>query len=461
MSSAVSAPPVRPTGLHVIAIAVFGIAFWALRLEYWTLVHEQPISDIQGYVQIGQNIAAQFFFGINEAYFSYLTPVTPSIIALAIWLGGEQYEATFRLLVQTSTFAASVFLAAQLAKLTGRQWLAALLVLVVALCRASIFWSLKLGTEAVSEMLVLWSLGVSLHTIRTQSLVTAALAGMLCLLLALNRPQFFPSLLIVAAALALAGFRWQKGRDADAGSVKSKRASILDRRRLAQSAVFVLAAVTVWSPWVVRNYVHYGVFIPTATSGVEAFVWEYGGGPITPGRYNELPLADGTVVRDFGLDNLRTLVRDSPNDYERSKKFRELAVAWLKANWMDVPALMEYRLERFVTHNGASGLTTVPREELFATSSRVAWLDRILIDKTPAICLLAIGGLALLMKRNFLAGTVVAGLCLLPWFVLSVLIGYERTVKSLISFTCWLAVYFAGEIVLLILSARTLFATRS
>ena len=97
---------------------------------------------------------------------------------------------------------------------------------------------------------------------------------------------------------------------------------------------------------------------------------------------------DGTVSREFGLGNIRQMVRDSPNDYVRSKKFRDLGAAWVKANWMDIPALMEQRLVRFATHNGASGLTTVPRGALFETSARAAWLDRILIDKTPAICLL-------------------------------------------------------------------------
>ena len=448
MFPVVSAPPARRAALYGITLVIFGIVFWAVRLEYWTLVHEAPYSDIQDYVGIGQNIAAHFFFGINEAYFSYLTPVTPSIIALSIWLGGEQFEAVFRLLVQASTFTASLFLIVEIAKLTGRRWLGASLVLVVALCRPSIFWSLKLGTEAVSEMLILWSLGACLYAIRTRSLGSAAFAGVLCLLLALNRPQFFPSLAAVAVVLALAGLRWRS----------PKRVVVPDKRRIAQSAVFVLAAVVVWSPWIIRNYVHYGAFIPTATSGIEVFVWEYGGGPVTPGRYSGLRLPDGTVFREFGLGNIRQMVRDSPNDYVRSKKFRDLGAAWVKANWMDIPALMEQRLVRFVTHNGASGLTTVPREALFETSARAAWLDRILIDKTPAICLLAIGGLALLTIRNFLAGTVVAGLVLLPWFVLSALIGYERTVESLISFTCWLAVYFVGEMLLLALSLRTLFA---
>lgn len=459
----------RPDAVLVVALAAFALIFWGLRARYWSVTHEEPFSDIADYVRIAQQISRNFFFGDSQYFYSFWTPVTPSFIAAAMLIGGEQYQWVCRVIVQATTFVAALALSYELAKLTGRRWLGLALLFIVAICRPSIFWSLKVGTESVSEALLLASLSLGLRTVRTNSPLVAFFAGAVCLLLALNRPQFFPSVVLAAVFLLLGAipFHWRAKRAGVLGRV-SERLELRkvppwfdwaprgNRRRGLTAACFVLGVALAWSPWLVRNYAHYGAFVPFGTSGFDTFVWEYGGGPIKPGRYTELPYGDGKVLREFGLQKVQDIVNRQPNDYERWKEVRAIAIAWLGANWMDVPRLMAWRLKRYAVLGGANGLTKVPREHLFPrapseynnVAGELSTLENILIDKTPWAVVLALCGSLLLLWRGWLAGGVVLSLWLVPWPVLSFLISYERTLESLISFTLWLALYFAAEAVI-------------
>ncbi|HKS62359.1 MAG TPA: methyltransferase domain-containing protein [Xanthobacteraceae bacterium] len=467
-----SPPPPRAIWRDTTLVAVlvlFALIFWGLRLRYWSITHEEPFSDIGDYVRIAQQISRNLFFGDSEHYYSFWTPVTPSFIALSMLLGGDQYQWVCRFIVQSTTFIATLALGYELAKLTGRRWLGLALLFVVAICRPSIFWSLKIGTESVSEALLLASIALGLRTIRTNSPLAGFFAGAVCLLLALNRPQFFPSVVVAAGFLILGAipFYWKAkragmiGRVAECLEVRKVPpwfdwATRGNRRRMLTAACFVLGVALTWSPWLVRNYSHYGALVPFGTSGFDTFIWEYGGQPIRPGRYTELPYGDGKVLREFGLQKIQAELEKLPNDFERWKEVRSIAIAWLAANWMDVPRLMVWRLKRYVTHNGANGLTKVPREQLFPRGpssynnpvGETSTIENILIDKTPWAVVLALCGSLLLLWRNWLAGGVILSLWLLPWPVLSFLIGYERTVESLISFTLWLALYFVAEAVI-------------
>lgn len=442
-------------------LGAYAIIFWALRVDYWANTSEAPFSDIASYVAVGQQIAHHFFFGLTETNYSFYTPVTPGIIAVAILIGGENYQTVFRFLVQGLTFFGTFLLAYEIVKMTGRRWLGISLLFIVALARPSIFWSLKLGTEAVSEALLILSLGMSLQAMRTRSLAAAFLAGVLCLLLGLNRPQFLPSTFLVAACFGLRAFGIRRvepmasAQDATQGQApgflrRCGRWTISFRgsRTLWQACYFAVGIIAVWSPWIVRNYVHYGAFIPTSTNGTGAFTWEYGSGPIRTGRYKELISRNGTNG-EFNPDEIQKTLSNSANDYEESRIMLRWAKAWLFANRSDLPRLFVWRLKHFVSQNGASGLTKVPRDRLFARPTvgfnnpypPVSWLDLILLDKTPWVCFLAFAGVMLLIMRYGLFGLIVASLLVTPWFVLAALIGYERYVESMISITLWLALY--------------------
>ena len=152
---------------------------------------------------------------------------------------------------------------------------------MIALSRPSIFWSLKLATETVSEALLIVSVALVLCCIRTRSIALALVAGAVCMTLALNRPQYFPGAILVAGCLAVAAFR--------------------ERRRAALAGAFVIGISLAWAPWLVRNYTHYGAPVLFSTTGYYTTIWENGAGPLRPGAYTELPLGDGSFIREFGV----------------------------------------------------------------------------------------------------------------------------------------------------------------
>src|ERR1043165_9828826 len=317
----------RPSARDVWVLVAFAAIFWGLRLTYWRTTYEPPYADIAEYVQVARRIVQDFTFASSQQFYADWTPVTPSVIAVAMVLGGAHFELVFRFLVQGICFAAVLLLALEIVKLTGRKWHGATLLFAVALSRPSIFWSLKLGTEAVNEALLIGSIGLVLRTLRTRSLPAAAVAGATCLLLAFNRPQNFPSVVLVALCFALSALvpmaRAAWGQRTSSLRARGHFGAAFDRRRAGQAACFVAAAALMWSPWLVRNYLHFGGIVPFSTSGYYVFIWEYGGAPIRAGAYQELALHNGVVIREFGLHPLRAEIHKAPDDLARQSILRE------------------------------------------------------------------------------------------------------------------------------------------
>lgn len=416
-----------------IIVAAYTAVFWGFRLVYWNTVAEAPFSDMLGYICVAREILLHFSFGCDEATYAQWTPVTPTFMAVAYLLGRDHFYIVYKVLIQSICFAGTALLAFELALLTGRKWLGVALLFVVALSRPSIFWSLKLSTESLSEALLICSAALVLRCIRVRSIPLALFAGMVCMILALNRPQYFPGAVLVACCLAaFAIFR-------------------RDRVRGMQAAVFILGVVVAWSPWLVRNYRHLGGPVLFSTSGYYTVIWEHAAGPVRPGAYTELKLEDGTVLSEFNLEKIDAILHGLPNDYERQVFLRKAAMAWYKANLWDLPPLLVARFQNFISRNGASALTVVSRETLFGQTPLelpVALLNIFLLDKSSVVWILAFGGALLLTVRTGLAGTALLALWLTPWPFLTILIGYERMVEPMISLTVWLAVYFAAEAIL-------------
>ena len=70
------------------------------------------------------------------------------------------------------------------------------------------------------------------------------------------------------------------------------------------------------------------------------------------------------------------------------------------------------RFRNFISQNGASGLTTVPRDALFP---RAPVLDLFLLDKSAVVWLLAFFGAILMTVRHGVAGAAVTAIWLTPW----------------------------------------------
>ena len=232
-------------------------------------------------------------------------------------------------------------------------------------------------------------------------------------------------------------------------------------RALLMAGVFALCFFGMWSLWIGRNLINYGVFMPTSSSGAQSAIWEYGGSPVKIGRYNSLTLPDGSEFSTFG--KVMEEANRYPRDYEGAQRLFMIARAWYAANWMDLPRVFLWRLKHIVATRGANGLTTVSRESLFLAPTpgfnnpytTTAWLDLILLDKTPFICFIALFGLGLFIWTFPIPGLVFAGLALAPWLGSAAVIGYERTVEALIAMTIWFAFFGLAELAALLTERET------
>ena len=439
--------------------------FWYLRFAYWSVTYEPAFSDIAGYVATGENIVRHFFFGLNDAHQVYYTPVTPGLIAIAKLIAPGRFEQAFRVLIQVITFAAALGVVREIALLTGRKWLAASFLFIVAICRPSIFWSLKLSTEPVCEALLYATAATALATLRTGSWRWAGLCGGLALCLGLNRPGFLPGTMFIPLAFLIQGFvsgrRQGDERTGQDAPARSFGALARNPRTLLMAGVFALCFFGMWSLWIGRNLVNYGVFMPTAASGAQSSIWEYGGTPVKIGRYDSLTLRDGSEFSNFG--KVMEEAGRFSHDYESAQRLFMIARAWHAANWMDLPRVFLWRLKHIVANRGANGLTRVSREAIFLAPTPgfnnpytpVAWLDLVLLDKTPFICFVALFGLGLFIWTFPLPGLVFAGLALAPWLTSAAVIGYERTVEALIATTIWFAFFGLAQVALLLTERET------
>ncbi len=430
------------------ALAGFAIVFWGLRFWYWLSIHEPPFSDMADYANVGENIARRFFFAVNDDLYAYYTPVTPSFIAIAKIVGGAHEMMVFRLMIAGLLFVSTIALAYELATLTANRWIGAGVLAVVSLSKPSIFWGYKYCTETVSEMLIIAALALMLHTIRRNNKWSALAAGSAGAMLFLNRPQFLPGVLLLAPLLSTHVRAWLE-RLGRTSSTLTTRVTAPAKVTIASAArkplaAFCLGVFLIWTPWIARNYAHYGAFIPLGTSGGEAIYWEYAGAPIRVGRYDTLPQVTGT----FSEEERRKLLA-APTDLERQARATAMANAWLTANAPDLPRLVWWRLKHFAAYNGASGLTTVDRNLLFqAPDPRfnnplppVRFVNLLLLDKTPWACIFALVGMFALGLRNRAAGLASAALIAAPWGMAALVIGYERAVESLITPLLMLALY--------------------
>ena len=348
-------------------------------------------------------------------------------------------------------FRSVLALAREIRLLTGHTFLALTLVGIVAMCRPSIFWSFKVATEPLCEALLYITSALILATLRTQRLSLSLAAGWCCLLLGLNRPYYLPGISLVFVALLV---RTRAVRLPDADSRNSRRGRRLfgppfGVRHMALPAVFLCGFLGLWSPWIARNYINYGVFLPIASSGYLALVWEQGARPIRIGRYDRLTLADGSEFSNFGIINVIKTWKALPTSVERSRFLQMLASAWLAENWADIPRAMLWRLRQILSNRSADGLTKLSREELFRSRSTgvqfpyldAAWINVLLLDKTPTVCLLSLVGLVFLLVRFPCVGLAFTGLLFVPWLGAAAFIANSRYVESLVAFDIWLAFF--------------------
>jgi 4-amino-4-deoxy-L-arabinose transferase-like glycosyltransferase len=170
----------------------------------------------------------------------------------------------------------------------------------------NLIWSsVSMMSEAICVpliALVLWIL-----TVRSRSLGRAVALGVLWAVLCLARSTFADFVWVIAALL-----------------VFERRLAPLGRRLL-PAGIFVASFVVVCAPWTIRNYVHWGRFIPFSTkSGTNAWMHNH------PGLHVEF--SQRAVFGPQPVDIFDPQIQNLPDEATRDERLMQMFVEFAKAN---------------------------------------------------------------------------------------------------------------------------------
>ena len=395
----------------VTVAALFGTAlliFVIVRLVYWNNVTEEPFSDMADYIHWGRSWAAgdwmmegQFWGG------AYKAPGVPLLYAgVFAFTGGHDVDVLRWVQLAISVFALAFF-AWQLTRTTGTLLAGLLVILVVTFTKSSVFWSFKVGTETLSEAMLYLSLGAALWVWRdSASRWRYVVLAVVTVYATFVRPNSLP---LVGVLVLFPLF---------------KLYAIDKRQSVRCMAVYTLAVVCAWAPWIARNYAHCGQFVPLSTQGPYTFLWELGD--------VDLPGPDGKRM----VVHVNQLQAEAPkrfaNDCEASKYAMGLVKLWMTENIATYPALVKSRLLRYTTDRQID-LTRVSRSQLHPD------LDPVLIDKTQAqIVLAAVIGLA--MSVFYIWARVVFAAIMANLLFSSLFLGDARMIEPFIPIIIFLSI---------------------
>jgi 4-amino-4-deoxy-L-arabinose transferase-like glycosyltransferase len=224
-------------------VALFFILGFCLRLFAVLFFQGQfNASDTLEYVAIADNILGGKGYSINGHLTVLVTPVYPLLIATIFLISMNNLMMVQ--LLQIFVGAATVSIIYLLARKLFRPRIAFWAALIVSVHPWVIYWTGFVLTETVFLFLLCLSALLFLEMMKTPSLRAAVGVGVSFGLASLCRPLglvIFVSLLIASPLL----FRQL-------------------RRNLRYLAVAALLLLVVMSPWIVRNYLVFGQFIPTS-----------------------------------------------------------------------------------------------------------------------------------------------------------------------------------------------------
>lgn len=106
-------------------------------------------------------------------------------------------------------------------------------------------------------------------------------------------------------------------------------------------AISIISLILCISPWVYRNYIVTGHFVPIALKGGVTFL----------GANNEMILHDPNLIGDWTADakEVSTLREEKLTSYLHDKKAYQLGFVFLKKHFKDIPKLELMKLYRTIT----------------------------------------------------------------------------------------------------------------
>ncbi|HEX6812451.1 MAG TPA: hypothetical protein VF384_12560 [Planctomycetota bacterium] len=401
------------------------VAFWALRLGYWSVTREEPFSDMADFRGIAERFAAGGTLAADSFWQSYRSPVLPLLGALQIVLFGPDLL-PWRWMQAVLLCAGACWLARELWLSTRSRWLAVGWLWLVALSKPSVFWSYKFAKEGLHEALQYVVLALVLRLLRRPSLALAALMGALAFAVTLNRTNFVFALVAIPALLVIG---------------VEPRAQLRTRLRTCAPRIlaFVAGAVLAWVPWGVRTWQLYGEPLFLTTDG--ACVVLDGLAKITVDE------PDGSQQTIEYWPFLHGAPQRFPNDHEADVWLRARVQQGLLADpveWM-VRAAHNAGVSAF--HREVS-LTKVPRDVLLPSPWQ--WL---LLDKHRLTVVLGVLGLfALALRHRHLLA--LGLLTVPPWVLACFMLGLPRYLEPMIPLLLF------GNLALFVLVAEWIRARR-
>jgi hypothetical protein len=298
----------------------------------------------------------------------------------------------------------------------------AALLIIVALSKPSIFWSLKLAREGFQEALTYWTVAAALAAFRKDRPMVYLVLGLVVAVNFLNRPNALP--IVPVIALLLVGIHIWNRRSAD-DDPHTRRFSLGHKL-----GAFLLGILALWGPWIARSIAIYGEPVLLSTQGPYAVLWELG--------EIRVRLRDGREIVTH-VNRLQAEAGQFPNDLAASKYANEIAQAWISEHRSELPSLMFARIGGSIGNRDVH-LTKVPRDVIFGPP----W-DSFLLDKGRATTYAGALGLLVLPGLYGWRLLILPAAALIPWLTAAALIGYARWLEPaipLILFGCiaWIMV---------------------
>ena len=239
---------------HTTAIIAVAICALVIRLGFLVASSDSLNADPDAYRSIAENLRQNNIFGSTSAPTAFRPPLYPILLAGLTVRG----EVTPPIVIGLHTVfgvgtVVLTFLLAFRWRLGRWSFVAAA---IVAIDPILLNQSAHVMTETFATLLATAGLMSLMWWSENRSVQRAIVAGVVLGLACLCRPTFLPWLGLSAGLMCFQ--QWTK-RDADN--------ALSLRETLGSSLAFVLAAIVVVSPWVIRNYAVFGVPKVTTTHG--------------------------------------------------------------------------------------------------------------------------------------------------------------------------------------------------
>ena len=386
-----------------ILILILGIYnFWLLRYYYWNITDEPIFSDMSGFEGVARNILKNVDFSWNDFWRTYNPPTLALLRALQITILGDSIS-MWQLFQTLISFTGLLWLMYEIMKITQRPWLALLLLWTVSLSKSSIFWSLKLARESMSEAFIYYSIAISLSALRNKKPLLFFLTGFIYMITVFNRTNFILILPIFIFSFLIYEVYYNR--------------KMCNKKILFLCMYYLLGISIVWFPWIIRSYNLYWHIMLLTTQGPYSFLWELG----------DIKIKDETgkeVTKNCNILQ-NEAPEQFPNDYEASIYANKFVKQWLKNNWRKYPGIIIMRLCRTI-NDRTIYLTKVSRTELYPDI-----LNYFLIDKKPLLIIFGLAGLTILaIKFSYLY--IFLFISISSWMTACLFLGYPRMLEPVI-----------------------------